>query len=159
MKALKTIVFLSFLLFTAANHADAQRRLNPMQALYGEFWLITPDQSYRAAGISYERFFSPKSTLSIKFGAVPSFSAKIVDVPVMIQGYTHSGRKHHVEFGGGLAPEFDYLDEFKVTLHPMVLAGYRFYRGTGLMFRATMNYVIYPDAFPSPSISIGYAFK
>jgi len=159
MKALKTIVIFSLFLFVTASHADAQRSLNPNQALYGEVWLITPDQSRGAAGISYERFFSPRKTISIKLGPVPSFSAKIVSFPVMIQGYTSSGRKHHVEFGGGIAPTFDYFDEFKVTFYPMVLGGYRFYRGTGLMIRATMNFVVYPDPFPAPSFSIGYAFN
>jgi len=103
MKALKTIVIFSLFLFVTASHADAQRSLNPNQALYGEVWLITPDQSRGAAGISYERFFSPRKTISIKLGPVPSFSAKIVSFPVMIQGYTSSGRKHHVEFGGGIS--------------------------------------------------------
>ena len=159
MKAFKTIIILSLLLFAAASNTDAQRRLNPLNAVYGEFWLITPDQSYGGVGPSYEHFFSPRKTISIKIGAVPNFSAKIAVVPVTVQGYTSSGRKHHIDFGGGLAPAFDYYNELKVTLYPMVLGGYRFYRGTGLMFRATANVVISPSIYLNPTFAIGYAFN
>jgi len=159
MKAFKTIIILSLLYFADANHADAQRRkLNPMNSVYAEFYLITPDQSYGGLALSYERLFSPKKTISLKIGVIPNIPSEIIVVPVTMQGYTTGSREHHIEFGGGISPAFDYYEEFKVTVYPHVHGGYRYSRGTGLVFRAIMNVVVYPNPYPNPAISIGYLF-
>ena len=81
MKAFNTLAILILLFFAAAGHTSAQRRLNPMNAVYGEFWLITPDQSYGGIGISYERFFSPRKTVSMQLGAVPNFPSNHAPAP------------------------------------------------------------------------------
>jgi hypothetical protein len=160
MKAFKIIILLSFLIVAAASHADAQRRkLNPMNTVYGEFYLISPDQTYGVPGVSYERLFSPKQTYSIRIGALmPSPEVRILVIPVTVQGYTASGRQHHIDYGGGLGPMLDYYDEFKTSFYVQLLGGYRYSKGTGLVFRATANMIVHPEFFLSPTVSVGYMF-
>ena len=162
MKAFKLIILLSFLIVTGVSHADAQLRgLNPMNTVYGEFYLISPDAvTYGVPGISYERLYSPKQTLSLKVGVLPDIKGKFYVFPVTVQGYTVSGRQHHVEYGAGFGSMLDFLYEFKTTFYIQILGGYRYSKGTGLVFRATGNVIFLPPDifFLSPSISVGYMF-
>ena len=160
MTAFRTILIFSILIAVTTSRADAQRRkLNLMNAVYGELFLITPDQSFYKPAVSYARLFSPRGTVSARVGIMPNFKSKILIFPVTIQGYTPGGKKHHVEYGGGIMPSVDYFDpeELIYTFYPVLMGGYRYQKDTGLIFRATANIVIHPFIL-NPSVSIGYLF-
>jgi hypothetical protein len=157
----RNILFCFILITVTAPKTDAQGRskLDPMNGVYGELFLITPDMDYAKPAINYERVFTSKGTLSGRMGVIlPDFRSKILIIPITVQGYTTGGKQHHLEYGGGVMPSIDYgTDKLKYTFYPALMAGYRFQRGSGLMFRATANIII-PKFYLNPSISIGYLF-
>ena len=159
MSAIKACIILLLCLIASVNAKAQLRYLNPMNTVFADFYLVTADQSYGGIALSYERLFNPKSTYSIKLGILPEFSSSILLTPLTIQGYTASGRQHHLDLGAGIVPALDYQEELKLSgIYPELIAGYRFSRGTGLQLRATAHFILSPAFFLSPSVSVGYLF-
>ena len=161
MTVFRAILILSILITATTCRVDAQRRkLNLMNAVYGELFLITPDQSLYKPAVSYARLFSPRNTLSARVGIMPNLKSKILIFPITVQGYTPGGKRHHVEYGGGIMPSVDYFnaEELIYSFYPVLIGGYRYQKDTGLIFRATANIVIHKSVYLNPSVSIGYLF-
>jgi hypothetical protein len=162
MTAFRTILIFSILIAATTDHADAQRRrLNPMNVVYGDVYVITPVLDYGRPAVSYERLFSPRKTLSARIGVIaPSSKSKILVLPLTVQGYTTGGKQHHIEYGGGVMPAIDYYDKenIRYTFYPAILAGYRYQKGTGVVIRATANIIIHDGVYINPSLSVGYQF-
>jgi len=163
MITFRTILVFFIFLSATAGQANAQRRyrLNPMNTVYGEFFIIAPDLSNFQPGICYERLFSPKGTFSGRIGIMPALKHKVLIIPLTIQGYTPGGKQHHIEYGGGIMPSVDYnkdTGKIEYIFYPAVMAGYRYQRSTGLVIRATANIIIHKSVYLNPSVSIGYQF-
>jgi hypothetical protein len=158
----RTILVFSVLLSATSGRIDAQRsyRLNTMNVVYGEFFLLTPSQNFYQPAVSYERLFSPKRTLSGRIGVILNVKHKVLTFPLTLQGYTMEGKQHHIEYGGGVMPSVDYnLDKGDMiyAFYPVLIGGYRYQRGTGLVFRATANVILHPFIL-NPSVSLGFLF-
>jgi hypothetical protein len=163
MTAFRIILIFSILISATSEQANAQRRykLNPMNAVYGELFIITPDQSFFRPALNYERLFSPKSTFSGRIGIIPDINGKIMTFPLTLQGHTAGRKQHHIEYGGGVMTSVDYYqatEKIVYIFYPVLMGGYRYEKGTGLMFRATANIIIHKTVYLNPSVSVGYLF-
>ena len=115
--------------------------------------------------VNYERVLGKKKRALLGLGIYPDFETDYTYIafPITISMITHPLKKHHLEYGLGIAPTFSYDENNTKKLNSdvpfsILTIGYRYQKNEGLIIRVGYTLIVGWETVLDPSISIGYKF-